>query len=402
MAIHSIKIVKMVAKVSLILWLIFLNIFLSFRQTFAFWPGYQANYQRNGQTEQRGPLTPKIKWQFKGLGDYASVVVNRDGIIYAAGKDILYAIDQKGKEIWHYRYKAHFNSTPSLGLEGTVYITAEREGKTYLIAFDPLKGKVKWETLVSQHSTQYWISHIAIASSGRIYVAAIDYLIAFNPSGIKEWVYQFPSVFESSAPSLSPDEQTIYVYMREQGGLYALNQDGSLRWQLPVKYYTNFSSPTVSSDGMLYLVDSITASLYAITPEGKEKWVSNFSGSDLGNSSIALGKDGIIYVDIANAGDENGGAIYAMNPKDGKVRWRFEIKDGYVGTAPAIDGRGNLYYAAGNGNIYCLRPDGTLIWKYLVEKGARFFNSSPAIFQETFYVVTDSTGTLFAVGAASE
>ena len=373
---------------------------LSLNVAMAFWPSFHANYQRNGQTEEKGPLEPVLKWQFEGLGDYASAVVGKDGTVYAAGKDTLYAIQPTGKEKWRYHHPDSHFSPPSLGPDGTVYITTvTKDSKTHIVSLDPDKGKKKWQSIASQGFTaEYWVSHIAVSSDGMIYVAAADNLSAFAASGIKKWTFQFPANFGTVAPSLSPDEKTIYVYRRNRDGLYAFNIDGTLKWHDKSPYYSDFSSPTVASDGTIYLLDAAEQNLHAINPDGKKKWTTHFSNKHVGTSNVAIGKDGTLYMDIANSGSSNGGMIYGINQKDGGVKWKFEIKDGYIGTAIAVDGRGNLYYAAGDATIYCLKPDGALQWKYSVAKEHRFFYSSPAISNETIYAVTERTGILFAIG----
>ena len=369
----------------------------------AFWPTFHANYQRNGQTQENGPLRPGIKWKFEGLLKYTSVVVGRDSIVYAAGTNTLYAI-ANGKEKWRYEYSGGFISIPAIDSNGTVYVVGVKE-KAYLIALYGDSGVVKWRAelgpylLLDKH-----LPPIAVTSMARVYVALGDSLSAFNASGVKEWMYQFPpDLRNSTAPSLSPDEKTIYIYKKINGGLYAINHDGVLKWHDPSSYYSDFSSPAVAPDGTIYLLDRSGANLHAITPKGKKKWTVNFPDKYLGSSNVAIAKDGTIYADIANSSSAKGGAIHAINPKDGKIKWKFEIKDGYIGTTIAVDGRGNLYYAAGNGSIYCLKPDGSLIWEYAVGKEHQFHSSSPAVSQETLYVpAAGKTGILFAIGTASQ
>ena len=368
----------------------------------AFWPTSHANYQRNGQTDEVGPLTPIIKWKFKGLDRYSEVVVGRDGVLYGSGRDTLYAIHENGKEKWHYQYQGGRVSIPAIGPDGTVYIVGVKE-KAYLIALSGDSGKVKWKGEVGQYSLEDWLPPIAVASTGRVYVALGNTLSAFNPSGVKEWTYQLsPNPFGPTAPSLSLDEKTIYVYQRARGGLYAINHDGTLKWHDSSPYSTDFSSPAVAPDGIIYLLDSAEAKLHAITPGGKKKWTAHFPGKQVGASHAAIGKDGTVFVDIANSASNEGGALYAIDSKRGKVKWKFEIKRGYVGATIAVDGKGNLYFVAGDGNIYHLKPDGSLIWKYEVEGNPRFFYSYPAISDETLYVINEKAGVLFAIGEKSK
>lgn len=377
---------------------------------FAAWPTFHANYQRNGQTDENGPLTPGIKWKFKGMDRYAAAVIGRDGVIYGQGSDILYAIYADGKEKWRYEnhsdslhLSSRYNvSIPAIAPDGTVYIVGVK-GKANLIALSGDSGAVKWSAEIGPYPLEgEGLSPIAVTSTGRVYVALGNSLSAFNASGVKEWTYQLsPNPFNPTAPSLSPDEKTVYVYQRARGGLYAVNHDGSLKWHDSSPYFTNFSSPAVAPDGTIYLVDGAEAKLHAITPQGKNKWTAHFSNNAmLGISNISLARDGTVYMDIPNVSGD-GGAIHAINQASGKVKWKFEIKDYMGGNTIAIDARENLYYAAGSG-IYCLRPDGKLVWKYQVKGTPVFTDSSPAISDETLYVIDEKEGGLFAVGAKSK
>lgn len=373
---------------------------------FAAWPAFHANYQRNGQTDESGPLTPGIKWKFKNMDRYAAAVIGRNGVIYGQGADALYAVNANGEEKWRYEYRSNgFRlrsryrvSIPAIAPDGTVYIVGVKQ-KAYLIALSGDSGAVKWSAEVGPYYLEAeGLSPIAVTSAGRVYVAIGNSLSAFNASGVKEWMYQLtPNFFSPTAPSLSPDEKTVYVYQRVRGGLYAINHDGALKWHDSSPYFTNFSSPAVAPDGTIYLVDGAEAKLHAITPEGKKKWTAHFSNSILGISNISLGRDGTVYMDTANDSGK-GGAIYAVNHENGKVKWRFEIEGSVGGHIIAVDARENLYYAAGN-HIYCLRPDGSLVWKYSVEGNPVFTDSSPAISDGVFYVSDEEQGGLFAIGA---
>ena len=74
------------------------------------------------------------------------------------------------------------------------------------------------------------------------------------------------------------------------------------------------SSPAIASNGILY-VGSYDFNLYAINPDGTQKWV--FPTKYFIDSSPAIGPDGTIYV---GSEDKN---LYAINP-DGTQKWAFQ------------------------------------------------------------------------------
>ena len=101
-----------------------------------------------------------------------------------------------------------------------------------------------------------------------------------------------------------------------------------------------YSSPAIGSDGTLY-VGSMDGRLYAVNPDGTQKWV--FTTGDIIYSSPAISSDGTIYV----GSDDN--KLYAVNP-DGGQKWAFTtvdpIEDVYTGriqSSPAIGSDGTIY-----------------------------------------------------------
>ena len=85
-----------------------------------------------------------------------------------------------------------------------------------------------------------------------------------------------PSII--SSPAIGPDG-TIYIGWGDNylygpsidGGLYALNPDGTVKWYYRTGNWIDESSPAISSDGTIYFggVDGI---LYALKSDGTLKW----------------------------------------------------------------------------------------------------------------------------------
>jgi outer membrane protein assembly factor BamB len=73
------------------------------------------------------------------------------------------------------------------------------------------------------------------------------------------------------------------------------------------------SSPAVADDGTIYF-GSRDRKLYAVTPQGKQKWT--FATGAWIDSSPAIGADGTVYF---GSWDAN---FYALNP-DGSEKWKF-------------------------------------------------------------------------------
>ena len=209
-------------------------------------------------------------------------------------------------------------------------------------------------------------------------------LYALYPNGTMKWYYKTPAAgIIWSTPAIA-DDGTIYVG-DWNGRLSALNQNGSLQWQI---YHSGefHSSPAIDDDGTIYLGHS-SGILYAINPDGTEKWHSNVG--DKATSDPAIGEDGTIYI---GSGDNY---FYAIYP-NGTLRWRY-LTGGVIKGHPSIAPDGTIYVPSFDGYLYALHPDGTLIWK--VSTGDDVAAASAAVSSDgTLYVGTEVLRTFYPNG----
>jgi outer membrane protein assembly factor BamB len=166
------------------------------------------------------------------------------------------------------------------------------------------------------------------------------------PGSIK---WEFP-IYQTiiGSPAVGIDG-TIYVICSEPK-LYAINQDGTLKWEFELPSLSNgYFHPVIAEDGTIYAA-GVTL-LFAINPDGSEKWVHNTEFGITGPPAIA--EDGTIYIGLLN------NELVALNP-DSSIKWRFETANRYGG-ATSIGPDGTIYYSANL--LYAINPDGTLKWK---------------------------------------
>lgn len=240
-----------------------------------------------------------------------------------------------------------------------------------------------------------------------------------------------------TSPALSPDGSTVYALRSLEGSdaaaLIAWNTaDGQQKWVLDISAAMSslsptaqakdvFSSPSVASDGTIYIVvrdlQSTTAerslfvmavnpngtvkwahkggasgtNLYAITPaidaagncyvatRGKEIWKLTSEGqptvfgTDLGDMTggLTISNSGIVYA----AGKGNAG-LFAFNVNSKLLAWTYnrdfgDAVDAFVGALRSaqatIADDGTVYYvtdAANGGAIMAIGSDGTEKWVY--------------------------------------
>jgi len=153
-----------------------------------------------------------------------------------------------------------------------------------------------------------------------------------------------------SSPAISTSG-TLYAGS-DTVSLYAVNPDGSQKWI----FYTGgiVSSPAIGTDGTIYIGD-YDGNLWAVNPDGSQKWSQPFATGDFIESSPVIGTTGTIYV------GSNDGNLYAINP-DGTQRWASAI--GFSGySSPALASDGTLYIgSAQDDKLYAINPNGTTKW----------------------------------------
>ena len=108
------------------------------------------------------------------------------------------------------------------------------------------------------------------------------------------------------------------------------------QWAFPSKNVIT-SSPACAADGTLY-VGSEDDHLYAIAPDGSQRWVFATAG---GSIFRPVGADNTIYL---GSGDQH---LYALNP-DGTQKWVFSSA-GAISSSPLIAPDGTLYVGSADG-----------------------------------------------------
>src|ERR1700679_42388 len=111
------------------------------------------------------------------------------------------------------------------------------------------------------------------------------------PVAMNLWVLKLPSIFNTSlsTPAIA-DDGTIYLGSRNRE-FYAVTPEGKLKWVFPTGGWVD-SSPAIAADGTFYF-GSHDKTFYALNPHGSEKW--EFRVGALGDSSPAIAAGGTIF-----------------------------------------------------------------------------------------------------------
>jgi outer membrane protein assembly factor BamB len=353
------------------------------------WPMYAADAQHTGRTLAEGPDAPNLKWMYRAGLLANSPAIGADGSIYLGSLDgNLYALDRGGSEMWAVTF-GQVSGVPALSQEGVIYIglASPVEEMFYALNRD---GSVAW----TYHLEGYIVeSSPIVGPEGTVYLAANNpqtaggQVIALGGDGSEVWSFDASSRIPFS-PALGP-EGTLYVGARN-GNLYALNPDGTLKWQSPLGSID--SSAAVGSEGTIYL--GAASNYQALSQDdGSQLWA--FSPVDgQADSTPALGAGGRVYL------TSNSNEIYALNP-DGTVAWTFTAdaegeREVHFSSPVTIDGALVLYAGTREGELFAVNPDGTLRWRSFLPEGGMVL-VGPAIGNDgTLYVGAGSN--LYAVG----
>jgi len=283
---------------------------------------------------------------------------------------------------WSFETNDSVESSPAIGVDGTIYI-GSHDG--YLYAINP-DGTLKWKFKAGYPIYDEWgqsnksiLASPAIASDGTIYFVALsNNFFALNPDGSEKWSYPVHVYFNLwTSPAIGPDG-TIYIgsesyppgqnVKQEFGGrLYALNPDGTLKWRYDTDSSGFGNPPAIGSDGTIYTSggdwdqekQAFTYAIFAFNPDGSVKW--KFKPDAVVEGSPTIAEDGTIYVGTKN------GKFYALNP-DGSQKWIFQAGGG-ISALAAIGKDGTIYIGSWDGNFYALNPEGKELWRFDVKQG---------------------------------
>jgi outer membrane protein assembly factor BamB len=289
------------------------------------------------------------KWNFP-LGDSSDYMPGidtkgtpdpSDDVIYSdIQNNKIVAIDSGGNQLWQFDVASDIDSTPIVGPDGRVYFGTDAERS--LFAIDPV-------------------------------ARAAGQPFPDIPSG--EW--QRPTGGEvDGVAALSPDASVVYfVANAPDNNLYAVNTaDGSIRWQFPFEAESGElnSSPAVNpADGTIY-VGSDDHNVYAINPNGTQKW-SFTTGADVESSPVVaidpIDGNPTVYI----GSDDN--KVYALDAETGAKKWEFVTGDEVL-SSPIVDLDGTIYVGSRDNNVYAINPNGIQKWIFPTGNNVR---SSPAI-----------------------
>lgn len=328
------------------------------------------------------------KWSFITGADIrsSSPAIGEDGTIYIGSRDNnLYAINPDGTLKWSFATENGIDASPAIAKDGTIY-TGSYDNKMY--AINP-HGTLKW-SFTTGSNIRY--STPAIGQDGVIYFGSEDSkLYALNSDGSLKWEFVSGDMIRST-PALSGNG-IVYVTSNDNH-LYAVNsQTGQMKWSYDLGGFSE-GGPSIDSEGTIFVgIDKggSEGAVFALNPDGSLKWETNVLGRISVNVPIIA--NGLIYI-----GTKEGNNVLALNKTDGSTAWSFQVPGQIVLSNPAVDRNGNVYFGGWDNGFYGITSDGSL--KYHFESGRVW--SSPAIGQDGTLYFGSYDGKLYAVEMFAE
>ncbi len=199
------------------------------------------------------------------------------------------------------------------------------------------------------------------------------YIYAIYQNGTLKWRFKTDNIILGSSPAID-ENGTIYIGSWDTK-LYAINPNGTKKWSVGTGG-SIASSPVIGEDGVIY-IGHVENKIVAINPNGTIKW-SYLTGDSI-YSDPCIGDDGTIYI----GSDDT--YLYAMNP-DGTLKWRFKTGE-FIKAPPSIADDGTIYIGSYDDYLYALYPNGTMKWKCKIGYGTAL---NPSIASDgTIYVGWD-------------
>jgi PKD repeat protein len=368
------------------------------------WPMLQHNLQHTGRSPLLGPLFPAGSPAASDIRQWLAVdkikmspVIGPDGTIYVGMGFRFCAVNPDMTQQWCAGLLADVSAsaaaigqTPPTAQCPYAYTVYLGDRDNSLSAFCP-NGTLLWRYNINREGDIH--TSPAIGPDGAIYFALSQAgsaagpgtVVGLRPDGSLKWKYTVGQFIQSSSPTLSADNGTLYIGSVD-GVLHALKTNpattvGEERWKVAVGTKLTNSSPVVGPDGTIYIGSN--NGLAAVQPNG-----ANTAGTLLWtfptlingvvgmvDNTPALASDGSLYV---GARYQSNHTLFAIRPAVSHTvpYWSFSVVgQEEVSAFPIIGADGTIYAGLGKG-IYAFSPTGTQLWNY---QTSNFIISYPAI-----------------------
>jgi outer membrane protein assembly factor BamB len=269
---------------------------------------------------------------------------------------------------------------------------------------DPgLDPRIQWITHLTAGT--YYGSPALSADHATVYVGTSQPLLGAVPrqnvlvalavaTGAQQWSFPLGLAEMRSTPAVHTDGSITFLIEERNisGGflkteVVRVSSSGSELWRRPLgipaaRVDIGFSAPAVGADGSVFIAAD---SLYALNNDGTVRWTAFGASEDL-RATPTIGADGTVYFAARNV------PLSALDPATGNVLWDVDLgSNGHVFGAPALGADGTIYVATEACVLHAVSAAGTSQWSFDAKVGgsACAMRGSPAVAADgTIYVGT--------------
>jgi outer membrane protein assembly factor BamB len=300
-----------------------------------------------------------LKWTFKPDNNSAvsSIVLGKDGTIFAGANNGIYAIAPDGTRQWKTQ------------IAGLLYLARGNDGTLYVASSYGLIFGVLTNGTLSWNPGQGLIGFGAPPAIGRngtvLFANTVSDLYAFRPdnSGSPDWsqstfregIVNVNSALPGEArvggeqsknsPAIWRDETTA---LPRQHWIHLFYPDGSSPWFSELTP-GQLGPAALADDGTIYVADD-RRTFFAVGRAGNTLWTFALDSTLLG--SAVVGADSTIYLATPSS-------VSALSPT-GALKWQTPVPF-QATTAPALADDGTIY-VGGTTGIFAIRSNGSLKW----------------------------------------
>lgn len=213
-------------------------------------------------------------------------------------------------------------------------------------------------------------------------------------TGAQQWSFPVGLAEVRSTPAVHTDGSiTFLIEERNLSGGFVktevvrISANGTELWRRPLgippeRVEVGFSAPALGADGSVFVAAD---SLYALNNDGTVRWTAFGSSEDI-RATPTIGADGTVYFATRSV------PLTALDPVTGAVIWSEDLgTNGHVYGAPALGADGTIYVATEACVLYAVSAAGTTLWDFDATVGGSScaMRGSPAVAADgTIYVGT--------------
>ena len=308
--------------------------------------------------------TGEIKWTYPidKVTYGGGPMVGPDGVIYVGARDKKFrAINPDGSLKWSLDVAGNVDGFPAITSDNKLYVVSNGTVAN-LYAVNPNNGTVRWSKELEGNVG----SAVAVDRDGNVYVGTNSAVWSYTEDGTFRWKSSSLTVTESG--SFAINGSVLYAGLKGNDGVAALDMEtGDVKWKTLLADTDSFS-PVVGPDGTIYYASRNRKQVFAINPDGTKKWETAAVATFI-YASPALSSDGKLYI-ATQANYDGSKQVLTINASDGshtltpteQVMCAFSFGPDdrvYYGTVTGVGGStgGHIYAieTAGPADSWCMR-----------------------------------------------